>query len=98
MYTGSFGAQGWLDEWTHADCVPRVLLFGAATSPFSQPYNIFVSHIIASLIGVFFADAVPRHTPSRTHGVKLPPDLQWLAAALAGSLSLVLMNVTRYRT
>ncbi|MFC5408950.1 HPP family protein [Larkinella bovis] len=58
-----------------------VLIFGSTHSPLAQPRNLVGGHFLASLIGV----AV----------YKLMPDQLWLSSALAVSLSIVVMQMTR---
>ncbi|MCK8493188.1 HPP family protein [Spirosoma sp. RP8] len=58
-----------------------VLLFGATNSPLAQPRNLIGGHLLASLIGVAIH--------------KLIPDQVWLASALAVSLSIVCMQITK---
>lgn len=57
-----------------------VLLFAAPHSPLTQPWPLIGGHLISAFIGVACA--------------KLVPDL-WLATALAVSLSILAMHVTR---
>lgn len=58
-----------------------VLVFGATNSPLAQPRHLLGGHIISAIIGV----AV----------YKLCPGQLWLSAALAVSLSIVAMQVTK---
>ncbi|WP_420149037.1 HPP family protein [Spirosoma sp.] len=58
-----------------------VLIFGASNSPLAQPRNLIGGHLLASLIGVAIH--------------KLFPDQLWLASALAVSLSIVGMQITK---
>ena len=58
-----------------------VLLFGATHSPLAQPRNLVGGHLLASVIGVAIH--------------KLLPDQLWLASALAVSLSIVGMQITK---
>lgn len=58
-----------------------VLVFGATNSPLAQPRNLFFGHLISAIIGV------------TVH--KICPDLLWLASALAVSLSIVAMQITK---
>lgn len=60
-----------------------VLLFGATNSPLAQPRNLFGGHILSSIIGLTVAALIPT------------PDMYWLACALAVSLSIVVMQITR---
>lgn len=57
-----------------------VLIYGVINSPLAQPRNLIGGHVISALIGVTIG--------------KLIPEL-WLAAALAVSLSIVLMQITK---
>ncbi|HEY0110971.1 MAG TPA: HPP family protein [Fibrella sp.] len=58
-----------------------VLIFGATHSPLAQPRNLIGGHLLASLIGVAI--------------YKLVPDMIWLSSALAVSLSIVGMQITK---
>jgi CBS-domain-containing membrane protein len=58
-----------------------VLVFGATNSPLAQPRNLVFGHLISALIGVTV--------------YKLLPDMLWLTSALAVSLSIVAMQMTR---
>lgn len=58
-----------------------VLLYGATNSPLSQPRNLIGGHFISALIGVTICKCVP--------------DVIWLTAPLAVSLSIVLMQITK---
>ena len=58
-----------------------VLLFGATQSPLAQPRNLVGGHLLASVIGVAIH--------------KLIPDQLWLSSALAVSLSIVVMQITK---
>lgn len=64
---GSFGASA-------------VLIYGAPASPFSQPKNLLLGHVISATVGVI------------THLVL--PDHAALSAALAVSMAMVLMLAT----
>ncbi|RKS13756.1 HPP family protein [Flavobacterium sp. 120] len=58
-----------------------VLVYGIIQSPLAQPRNLVGGHIVSALVGVTVA--------------KLIPDILWLAAPLAVSLSIVLMQITK---
>ncbi len=58
-----------------------VLVYGIIQSPFSQPRNLVGGHVISALIGVTIH--------------KLLPDIIWITAPLAVSLSIVLMQITK---
>ncbi|SDX26337.1 HPP family protein [Flavobacterium degerlachei] len=58
-----------------------VLIYGIIQSPFSQPRNLIGGHLISAFVGVTVQ--------------LLLPDIIWLSSALAVSLSIVLMQVTR---
>ncbi|WP_269227607.1 HPP family protein [Flavobacterium eburneipallidum] len=58
-----------------------VLVYGIIQSPFSQPRNLVGGHLISAFIGVTVN--------------KLLPDIIWIAAPLAVSLSIVLMQITK---
>lgn len=58
-----------------------VLIYGAIQSPLAQPKNLIGGHLISALIGVTIARSIP--------------DIVWLTAPLAVSLSIVMMQVTK---
>jgi len=58
-----------------------VLVYGAIQSPLSQPRNLVGGHVISALAGV------PMY--------KVFPDILWLAAPLAVSFSIILMQITK---
>lgn len=58
-----------------------VLVFGATNSPLAQPRNLILGHLISALVGVTIH--------------KLIPDVLWLSSALAVSLSIVGMQMTK---
>lgn len=58
-----------------------VLIYGAIHSPLAQPRNLVGGHVISALIGVTV--------------YKLCPDIIWLTAPLAVSLSIVGMQITK---
>ena len=58
-----------------------VLVYGVIQSPLAQPRNLIGGHVVSALVGVTVQ--------------KLMPDLLWLSAPLAVSLSIVLMQVTK---
>ena len=58
-----------------------VLIYGATNSPLAQPRNLVGGHLISALIGV------------TVH--KLIPGEIWLSSALAVSLSIVMMQITK---
>ncbi|MRX37970.1 HPP family protein [Flavobacterium sp. LC2016-23] len=58
-----------------------VLVYGIIQSPFSQPRNLIGGHLISAIIGVTVN--------------KLVPDIIWLAAPLAVSLSIIFMQITK---
>jgi len=58
-----------------------VLIFGATNSPLAQPRNLIFGHLISAFIGVLI--------------YKLIPDNIWLSSALAVSLSIVTMQITK---
>jgi CBS-domain-containing membrane protein len=57
-----------------------VLIYGVINSPLAQPRNLIGGHVISALIGVTIHYLIPE---------------VWLAAALAVSLSIVAMQVTK---
>jgi CBS domain-containing membrane protein len=58
-----------------------VLVYGAIQSPLAQPRNLVGGHLVSALIGVTV--------------YRLLPEFIWLAAPLAVSLSIVLMQITK---
>jgi CBS domain-containing membrane protein len=60
-----------------------VLIYGAIQSPLAQPRNLVGGHVISAFIGVCIYKLMPG------------PDLIWLAAPLAVSLSIVAMQMTK---
>jgi CBS domain-containing membrane protein len=58
-----------------------VLVYGVIQSPLAQPRNLIGGHVISATIGVTIQ--------------KLLPDLIWIAAPLAVSLSIVFMQITK---
>lgn len=58
-----------------------VLIYGAIQSPLAQPRNLIGGHFISALIGVTI--------------YKFLPDIIWLTAPLAVSLSIVVMQMTK---
>ncbi|TBX68788.1 HPP family protein [Flavobacterium silvisoli] len=58
-----------------------VLVYGVIQSPLAQPRNLIGGHLISALVGVT--------------AQKLIPDILWLSAPLAVSLSIVLMQITK---
>lgn len=58
-----------------------VLLYGVPNSPLAQPYNVIVGHIISAAIGVA--------------AFQIVGDANWVSAALAVSLAIAAMQLTR---
>lgn len=58
-----------------------VLIYGVINSPLAQPRNLIGGHVISAFIGVLM--------------YKLIPDQAWLSGALAVSLSIVVMQITK---
>ena len=58
-----------------------VLVYGIINSPLAQPRNLIGGHVLSALIGVTVHQLVPQEV--------------WLAAALAVSLSIVGMQITK---
>lgn len=58
-----------------------VLVFGATNSPLAQPRNLLFGHLISAVVGVSVR--------------MLLPDVLWLSAAMAVSLAIVAMQMTR---
>ena len=60
-----------------------VLIYGATKSPFAQPRNLFFGHGLSAFAGVTIGILIPQ------------PQLIWLSAALAVSLAIYLMQITK---
>jgi CBS-domain-containing membrane protein len=58
-----------------------VLVYGVIQSPLAQPRNLIGGHLVSAIIGVTVQ--------------KFVPDILWISAPLAVSLSIVLMQVTK---
>lgn len=58
-----------------------VLVYGVIQSPLAQPRNLVGGHLISALVGVTVQKNIP--------------DILWLSAPLAVSLSIVLMQITK---
>lgn len=58
-----------------------VLVYGVIESPLAQPRNLIGGHVVSAFVGVSMQ--------------KLFPDLVWIAAPMAVSLSIVLMQITK---
>ncbi|WP_341225633.1 HPP family protein [uncultured Arcticibacterium sp.] len=58
-----------------------VLIYGAIQSPLSQPRNLIGGHLISAILGVTI--------------YKVCPDIIWITAPLAVSLSIVVMQITK---
>jgi CBS domain-containing membrane protein len=58
-----------------------VLVYGAIQSPLAQPRNLVGGHLVSALVGVTV--------------YKLMPDIVWISAPLAVSLSIILMQITK---
>ncbi|MBA4134067.1 MAG: HPP family protein [Flavobacterium sp.] len=58
-----------------------VLVYGVIHSPLAQPRNLIGGHLVSALIGVTVQ--------------KLAPDILWITAPLAVSLSIVMMQITK---
>ncbi|WP_284651920.1 HPP family protein [Flavobacterium terrisoli] len=58
-----------------------VLVYGVIQSPLAQPRNLVGGHLISAIVGVTVQ--------------KLIPDILWLSAPLAVSLSIVMMQITK---
>ena len=58
-----------------------VLIYGAIQSPLAQPRNLIGGHVISAFAGVMVAT--------------FSPDILWLKAPLAVSLSIILMQITK---
>lgn len=58
-----------------------VLVYGVIQSPLAQPRNLIGGHLVSAFVGVTIQ--------------KLIPDILWIAAPLAVSISIVLMQITK---
>lgn len=58
-----------------------VLVYGVIQSPLAQPRNLVGGHLVSAIIGVSVQ--------------KILPELTWIAAPLAVSLSIVFMQITK---
>ncbi len=58
-----------------------VLVYGVIQSPLAQPRNLIGGHFVSAIIGVTIQ--------------KLIPDILWISAPLAVSLSIVFMQITK---
>ena len=58
-----------------------VLVYGVIQSPLAQPRNLIGGHLVSAIIGVTVQQLVP--------------DILWLTAPLAVSLSIVMMQITK---
>lgn len=58
-----------------------VLVYGVINSPLAQPRNLIGGHVLSAIVGVTVHKLIPSET--------------WLASALAVSLSIVLMQITK---
>lgn len=58
-----------------------VLVYGVINSPLAQPRNLVGGHLVSAFSGVLIHQLIPTET--------------WLAAALAVSLSIILMQITK---
>ena len=93
-FVGSFigiGIIAYLQSKTlpHADLIfligsfgaSSVLVYGVIQSPLAQPRNLIGGHLVSAIIGVTVQ--------------KFAPDILWITAPLAVSLSIVLMQITK---
>lgn len=62
-----------------------VLIYGIPNSPLAQPRNLIGGHVISAIVGVTVCKVCSF----------LPADLSWLAAALAVSVAIVTMQMTK---
>lgn len=61
-----------------------VLIYGATNSPLAQPRNLIGGHLISAIVGVSIYKILP-----------LNPEIIWLKCALAVSISIVFMQITK---
>jgi len=62
-----------------------VLIYGVTNSPLAQPRNLIGGHVVSAIVGVTICKVCSF----------LPSDLIWLSAALAVSLAIVAMQMTK---
>lgn len=62
-----------------------VLIYGVTQSPLAQPRNLIGGHVISAIVGVSICKLC----------YFLPPEHLWITAALAVSLSIVAMQMTK---
>ncbi|MBC7488241.1 MAG: HPP family protein [Cytophagaceae bacterium] len=62
-----------------------VLIYGIPNSPLAQPRNLIGGHVISAIVGVSVFKVCSF----------LPPDLLWLPAALAVSVAIVVMQMSK---
>jgi CBS domain-containing membrane protein len=62
-----------------------VLIYGVTNSPLAQPRNLIGGHVVSAIVGVTVFKVCSF----------LPADLLWLSAALAVSLAIVMMQITK---
>jgi len=93
-FLGSFVGMG-IIAWLQYEAFPQqdyvfligsfgascVLVYGVIQSPLAQPRNLIGGHVISAIIGVTMQ--------------KLLPDMIWLSAPLAVSMSIVMMQITK---
>lgn len=93
-FLGSFIGIG-IIAWLQSQTLPKsdvvyligsfgassVLVYGVIQSPLAQPRNLIGGHLVSAIIGVTVQQFIP--------------DILWITAPLAVSLSIVLMQVTK---
>ncbi|CAN9399985.1 unnamed protein product [Alternaria alternata] len=67
-----------------------ILCYGAIDVPFSQPRSLVFGHFFSGLVGVIVATIFQFDLEKDPY-----PRLQWLAAALATAIALVVMHLTK---
>ncbi|KAI4943571.1 hypothetical protein J4E91_009208 [Alternaria rosae] len=67
-----------------------ILCYGAIDVPFSQPRSLIFGHFFSGLVGVIIATIFQFDLEKDPY-----PRLQWLAAALATAIALVVMHLTK---
>lgn len=79
-----------LRKTNNAQGASAILCYGAIDVPFSQPRSLVFGHFFSGLVGVIIATIFQFDLEKDPY-----PRLQWLAAALATAIALVVMHLTK---
>ena len=79
-----------IDKLTFLQGASAILCYGAIDVPFSQPRSLVFGHFFSGLVGVIVATIFQFDLEKDPY-----PRLQWLAAALATAIALVVMHLTK---